>query len=83
MPAVTAAWSRCPIPFTALTTLCRKQCRAGGGTDYFCDRAGQWWCAFFGNDTQAPWREKPGIVPIAFDPDGRIRVSKTTKSGSQ
>jgi xylan 1,4-beta-xylosidase len=48
----------------------------GGGTDYFQDRDGNWWCAFFGNDNQAPFREKPAIVKIDFDADGLIHVAK-------
>jgi xylan 1,4-beta-xylosidase len=48
----------------------------GGGGNYFRDRSGVWYCTVFGNDTQAPWREKPGIVKIGFAPDGRIIVAK-------
>jgi len=45
----------------------------GGGGNVFRDKDGHWWCAFFGNDTQSPWREKPGIVPITFNQDGSVR----------
>jgi beta-xylosidase len=48
----------------------------GGGTDYFRDKDGGWWCAFFGNDGQAPWREQPGLIKIDFDRDGKIVVAK-------
>lgn len=48
----------------------------GGGTDYFPDREGNWWCAFFGNDYQSPFREKPAIVKIDFAADGKIVVAK-------
>ena len=48
----------------------------GGGTGYFRDHDGQWWCSFFGNDNQAPFREMPAIVPIDFAPDGKIFVVK-------
>jgi hypothetical protein len=34
---------------------------SGGGTDYFQDKQGNWWDCFFGNDNQAPFREKPAI----------------------
>ena len=44
----------------------------GGGTNYFQDKQGHWWDCFFGNDNQAPFREKPAIVPIEFDKDGKI-----------
>ncbi|HVX86988.1 MAG TPA: family 43 glycosylhydrolase [Phycisphaerae bacterium] len=47
----------------------------GGGTDYFQDNDGRWFCCFFGNDEQAPFREKPGIVQIDFDDVGRIHVA--------
>ena len=47
----------------------------GGGTDYFQDKEGNWWCAFFGNDNQAPFREKPAIVRIDFAADGKISVA--------
>ena len=48
----------------------------GGGTDYFQDKSGNWWCAFFGNDNEAPFREKPAIVKIDFAADGKIIVAK-------
>ena len=48
----------------------------GGGTDYFQDKEGRWWCAYFGNDDQAPFREKPAIVQVEFDADGLIHVAK-------
>ncbi|MGC3988361.1 MAG: family 43 glycosylhydrolase [Chthoniobacteraceae bacterium] len=48
----------------------------GGGTNFFEDKQGHWWCAFFGNDGQAPWREKPGAVMVEFDKDGKILVAK-------
>ncbi len=48
----------------------------GGGTDYFQDKEGNWWCAFFGNDNEAPFREKPAIVKIDFADDGKIFIAK-------
>ncbi len=45
---------------------------SGGGTNYFEDKQGHWWDCFFGNDDQAPFREKPAIVPIEFDRYGKI-----------
>ena len=48
----------------------------GGGTCYFKDRTGKWWCTFFGNDNQAPFREMPAIVPVDFAPNGTIHVIK-------
>jgi beta-xylosidase len=48
----------------------------GGGGDYFQDKNGAWWCTFFGNDDQAPFREKPAIVRIEFDSKGLIHIAK-------
>lgn len=48
----------------------------GGGTGFFKDKKGNWWCTYFGNDSQSPWREKPGIVKIDFTAEGKIIVSK-------
>ena len=47
----------------------------GGGTDFFKDGENRWWCAFFGNDNAAPWREMPGIVQVVFDKNGKISVA--------
>ena len=46
----------------------------GGHNAYFQDKQGHWWGMLFGNDSQAPWRERPAIVPIDFGPDGKIKV---------
>jgi beta-xylosidase len=48
----------------------------GGGTNYFQDKEGRWWCAFFGNDDQASFREKPALVMIDFDRQGLIHVAR-------
>ena len=47
----------------------------GAGGNYFKDKDGNWWCTYFGNDDQSPWREKPGIVKIDFDAQGKIFVA--------
>jgi len=49
----------------------------GAGGNFFQDKDGNWWCTYFGNDDQSPWREKPGIVKIEFDDKGLIHVAKT------
>lgn len=49
---------------------------SGGGTNYFKDKKGNWWCAFFGNDNQVAWREKPGVVRIEFTKEGKIHVAE-------
>ena len=48
----------------------------GGGTNYFRDKKGNWWCGLFGNDSQSNWREKPGIVRVEFAADGRVQIAK-------
>lgn len=48
----------------------------GGGTGYFKDKEGNWWCSYFGNDTQSHFREKVGFVRADFAPDGRAYVAK-------
>jgi beta-xylosidase len=47
----------------------------GAGGNYFKDNLGNWWCTYFGNDDQSPWREKPGLVKVDFAPDGRVVVA--------
>jgi hypothetical protein len=48
----------------------------GAGGNFFQDKLGNWWCTYFGNDDQSPWREKPGIVKIDFDAKGDIHIAK-------
>jgi hypothetical protein len=47
----------------------------GGGGNYFQGPDRCWYCTYFGNDDQSPWREKPGIVRIDFEPDGSIKIA--------
>jgi hypothetical protein len=47
----------------------------GGGGNYFQGPDGLWYCTCFGNDDQSPWREKPGMVRIDFEPDGKIKIA--------
>ncbi len=44
-----------------------------GHNTFFQDGKGRWWSTFFGSDATAPWRERPGILPIRFDDNGKIR----------
>ncbi len=41
-----------------------------GHNMFFKDGEGRWWSTYFGSDPQAPWRERPGILPVRFDADG-------------
>lgn len=45
----------------------------GGHNMFFRDRDGRWWSTFFGNDDKAPFKERPAIFRIDFEPAGRIR----------
>lgn len=47
-----------------------------GHNMFFRDERGRWWSTFFGSDGRAPWRERPGIFPIEFDADGRVRAAQ-------
>lgn len=44
-----------------------------GHNMFFKDQDGTWWATFFGNDALAPWRERPGILPIELGRDGRVQ----------
>lgn len=46
---------------------------SGGHNTYFKDSEGNWWGTFFGNDNQAPWREKPSLLKMAFNSDGTMK----------
>ena len=43
-----------------------------GGTGFFRDKQGEWWCSYFGNDSQSPFREKVSFVKVGFNGEGRI-----------
>lgn len=45
----------------------------GGHNMIFQDKEGQWWSTFFGNNDNAPYKERPGILKIEFDASLRIR----------
>ena len=49
-----------------------------GHNTFFRDAAGQWWSTYFGSDGTAPWRERPGILPVAIDAEGRVRPAGAT-----
>jgi hypothetical protein len=48
----------------------------GGHNTFFKGGEGQWWSTYFGSDDTAPWRERPGVLPIEFDSNGRVVPSK-------
>ena len=41
----------------------------------FRDERGGWWSTYFGSDNLAPWQERAGIFPVAFDAEGRVRAA--------
>jgi hypothetical protein len=49
---------------------------SNGGTGFFKAKDGFWYTTYFGDDGQAPWRSKPGIIRIDFDKDGKVIVAK-------
>jgi len=44
----------------------------GGHNMLFKDLQGQWWATFFGNDATAPFRERPAMLRISIDKEGRV-----------
>ncbi len=57
-------------------TMRHESVPCAGGTNFFKAKDGSWYSCYFGNDNQSPWREKPGIVKVEFDGDGKIVVVK-------
>ncbi len=47
-----------------------------GHNGFFQDEHGRWWSTYFGSDASAPWQERPGILPVEFAPDGRLRPAR-------
>lgn len=45
----------------------------GGHNMFFRGRDGRWWSTFFGNDPVAPFRERPAILRVVFDKNGKVR----------
>jgi hypothetical protein len=56
-------------------TMWEEAVPCGAGGNYFQDKSGDWFCTYFGNDEASPFREKPGIVKIDFEADGRIKIA--------
>ena len=54
---------QCPVP-------------GNGGTGFFQDKAGHWFTSYFGDDTMAPWRSKPGILRVDISADGKVTIAK-------
>lgn len=44
-----------------------------GHNTFFKDKNGGWWSTFFGNDDDAAFKERAGILPIVFGLDGQPR----------
>lgn len=45
----------------------------GGHNMFFRAPDGAWWSTFFGNDGDAPFRERPALLPVEFGRDGTPR----------
>lgn len=48
----------------------------GGHNMFFKDVKGSWWSTFFGNDGDAPFTEKPGLLRVEFGLDGEPRPAR-------
>ena len=44
-----------------------------GHNMFFRDLDGDWWSTFFGNDSDAPFQERPALLPVEFGLDGTPR----------
>lgn len=44
----------------------------GGHNTFFKDKTGQWWATFFGNDKNAPFRDRPALIKVEFDQNNKI-----------
>jgi len=53
----------------------------GGHNMLFRDKAGDWWSTFFGHDPRAPFRERPAILRIEWDSEGRVRPLNQSPGG--
>jgi beta-xylosidase len=56
-------------------TLFEEAVPCGAGGNYFQAKDGYWYCTYFGNDEASPFREKPGLVRIDFQPNGQIKIA--------
>ncbi len=56
-------------------TMRHESVPCNGGTKFFKTKNGDWYTCFFGDDGNAPCREKPGIIKIDFDKDGKVKVA--------
>lgn len=45
----------------------------GGHNMFFKDKIGTWWSTFFGNNQNAPFRERPGILKVTINENDRIK----------
>jgi beta-xylosidase len=43
-----------------------------GHNVFFQAPKGRWWSTFFGSDPTAPWRERPGVLPVRFNEKGVV-----------
>lgn len=49
-----------------------------GHNMFFPDERGQWSSTYFGSDATASWQERPGMLPVQFDGDGRVSPKDDT-----
>lgn len=46
----------------------------GGHNMFFSDETGKLWSTIFGSDGDAPWQERPGILPMKFSRSGALEL---------
>ena len=51
----------------------------GGHNMFFKDKKGHWWSTFFGSDPGAPWQERPGLLAVVFDSQGKVHPQYLTR----
>ena len=51
----------------------------GGHNSFFKDLEGNWWASFFGNDSNAPFRDRPALIKIIFDDNGIVKMAEEPK----
>lgn len=55
-----------------------RYCSNGMGNTigFFKDKEGNWWCSYFGNDSQSHFREKIGFIRADLTSDGLVYPAK-------
>ncbi|BDI28447.1 hypothetical protein CCAX7_004980 [Capsulimonas corticalis] len=49
-----------------------------GHNNLFQDSRGGWWSTYFGSGPFGPWAIRASVLPVAFTPEGRLTIRRTT-----